>query len=70
MLLKTLNEIEAYQELFRQAFPEKKSNEIQLQDVYKAITAFESSLISLNSRYDQYAHGYHEALTNWKKSRD
>ena len=63
MLLKTLNEIEAYKELFRQAFPGKKSNEIELQDVYQAIAAFESSLISLNSRYDQYAHGYHEALT-------
>ena len=63
MLLKTLNEIEAYKELFRQAFPGKKSNDIELQDVYQAITAFESSLISLNSRYDQYAHGYHEALT-------
>jgi cytochrome c peroxidase len=63
MLLKTLNEIATYKELFRQAFPEKKSDEIGLQDVYQAITAFESSLISLNSRYDQYAHGYHEALT-------
>ncbi len=62
-LIKTLNEIEAYKELFRQAFPEKKSNDIELQDVYQAIAAFESSLISLNSRYDQYAHGYHEALT-------
>jgi cytochrome c peroxidase len=62
-LIKTLNEIEAYKELFSQAFPEKKSNHIELQDVYQAIAAFESSLISLNSRYDQYAHGYHEALT-------
>ena len=62
-LIKTLNEIETYQELFRQAFPEKKNNDIELQNVYQAIAAFESSLISLNSRYDQYAHGYHEALS-------
>jgi cytochrome c peroxidase len=62
-LEKTLNEIESYRELFRQAFPEKKNDEIELEQVYQAITAFESSLISLNSRYDQYAHGYHEALT-------
>ena len=62
-LIKTLNEIETYKELFRQAFPEKKNNDIELQDVYQAIAAFESSLISLNSRYDQYAHGYHEALS-------
>lgn len=62
-LLKTLNEIETYRQLFRQAFPGKGSNDIELQEVYLAITAFEASLISLNSRYDQYAHGYHEALT-------
>jgi cytochrome c peroxidase len=31
-------------------------------EVYKCIAAFESSLISLNSRYDHYAHGQHEAL--------
>ena len=62
-LIKTLNEIETYKELFAQAFPEKKNNDIELQDVYQAIAAFESSLISLNSRYDQYAHGYHEALS-------
>ena len=33
-------------------------------DVYLAIAAFQASLISLNSRYDQYAHGYHDALTD------
>ena len=62
-LIKTLNDVEAYKELFREAFPEKESNDIELEEVYQAIAAFESSLISLNSRYDQYAHGYHEALT-------
>ena len=35
---------------------------ITLDQIYTAITAFESSLISLNSRYDLYAHGYHSAL--------
>ncbi|MEJ1242272.1 cytochrome c peroxidase [Chryseolinea sp. T2] len=61
-LLKTLNNIESYRQLFRQAFPSKTSDEIELNEIYTSITAFESSLISLNSRYDQYAHGYHEAL--------
>lgn len=61
-LLETLNSIESYQQLFRQAFPSKTSDAIELNEIYTAITAFESSLISLNSRYDQYAHGYHEAL--------
>jgi cytochrome c peroxidase len=62
-LLRTLNEIKSYQELFQQAFPAKKSREIELNEIYTAITAFESSLISLNSKYDQYAHGYPEALS-------
>ena len=61
-LVKNLNQIELYQHLFQQAFPSKKSDQIELNEVYGAIAAFESSLISLNSRYDQYAHGYHEAL--------
>jgi len=62
-LIETLNDIDAYQKLFKEAFPEKKSEEIELTEIYTALAAFESSLISLNSRYDQYAHGYHEALT-------
>lgn len=61
-LLRTLNGIKSYKDLFAQAFPSNESGNIELNDVYTAIAAFESSLISLNSRYDQYAHGYHEAL--------
>lgn len=61
-LLETLNRIESYRHLFNQAFPSGTSNDIELNEIYTAIAAFESSLISLNSRYDQYAHGYHEAL--------
>lgn len=61
-LLKSLNENEAYRAMFDQAFPEG-DEKIELDEIYLAITAFESSLISLNSRYDQYAHGYHEALS-------
>ena len=45
--------------LFEQAFG---AAPIALDNVYSAITAFESSLVSLNSRYDLYAHGYHAAL--------
>ncbi len=62
-LLKTLNGIEIYKDLFAQAFPDKAtSDSIKLQEIYTSITAFESSLVSLNSRYDQYAHGYDKAL--------
>lgn len=59
-LLATLNAIPAYARLFQQAFG---TAPITLQQVYTAIVAFEASLISLNSRYDLYAHGYHEVLS-------
>lgn len=61
-LYKTINEIALYKKLFKEAFPEKKEEEIALNEIYLALAAFESSLISLNSKYDQYAHGYHEVL--------
>ncbi len=62
-LLATLNQIPAYQKLFEQAYPDRDGDSIQLDQIYTAITAFQTSLISLNSRYDRYAHGYHAALT-------
>jgi len=49
--------------MFKEAFPVNKSGSIWLNQIYTSIAAFESTLISLNSRYDQYAHGYAEALT-------
>lgn len=61
-LHKTINSIPAYRSMFRDAFPDRKDEKIQLEEVYTALAAFESSLVSLNSRYDQYAHGYHAAL--------
>ena len=69
-LLDTLNAIPQYRELFRQAWPlefQKADDRIRLDQIYAAITAFELSLISLNSRYDQYAHGYADALTEPEK---
>ena len=58
-LLEALNGNHTYRALFEQAFG---ASAISLDHIYTAITAFESSLISLNSRYDLYAHGYHAAL--------
>jgi cytochrome c peroxidase len=51
-----------YRRLFGDAYPDSEGPPT-LQQVYAAIAAFQASLISLNSRYDRYAHGYHEALT-------
>ncbi|WP_246058226.1 cytochrome-c peroxidase [Litorilituus lipolyticus] len=64
-LLATLLSNQHYVEMFSQAFPNvfEQGGTIELSQVYTALTAFQASLISLNSRYDRYAHGYHEALT-------
>lgn len=58
-LLARLNSNEAYRRLFQQAFG---SHDITLDALYTALVAFETSLVSLNSRYDWYAHGQHDAL--------
>jgi len=61
-LLATMNALPAYRRLFASAYPDAKTG-IRLDHIYTAIAAFQSSLISLNSRYDLYAQGYHDALT-------
>ena len=61
-LLQRLNQNMVYVRLFRDAFP--STTQINVSQIYAALAAFESSLISLNSRYDQYAHGYHQALNS------
>jgi len=60
-LLQALNANADYVRLFREAYPQERGP-ITLAQVYTAIAAFQGSLISLNSRYDRYALGYHEAL--------
>ncbi|MCB1843647.1 MAG: cytochrome-c peroxidase [Halioglobus sp.] len=62
-LLATLNANDTYRTLFAQAFDRPAGSALVLEQVYVALTAFQTSLISLNSRYDHYAHGYHAALT-------
>ena len=61
-LLVTLNDNQHYRQMFQQAFPADERVDISLAQVYRALAAFQTSLISLNSRYDRYAHGFHEAL--------
>jgi cytochrome c peroxidase len=60
-LLASLQQNAYYPAMFKQAFPDNQV--IDLNQVYQALAAFQSSLISLNSRYDHYVHGYHEALS-------
>jgi cytochrome c peroxidase len=60
-LLGSLRGSEEYRRLFARAFP-GVGEDISLAQLQTALTAFQSSLISLNSRYDRYALGYHAAL--------
>jgi cytochrome c peroxidase len=59
-LLKDLSSNATYRRLFSDAFG---TPGINLEQVYTALSAFEASLISLNSRYDFYAHGLHNSLS-------
>jgi cytochrome c peroxidase len=59
-LLKSLQDNANYAELFKQAFNDEP---LSLGQVYTALAAFQSSLVSLGSRYDLYANGFHEVLT-------
>ncbi|MDA9094857.1 cytochrome-c peroxidase [Porticoccaceae bacterium] len=61
-LLANLNEVEAYPELFEQAFPDSQDT-LAIDNIVTALSAFQSSLISLNSAYDRYAHGDAKALS-------
>lgn len=61
-LLNSLNGIPEYRRLFALTYPKAKPG-IQDAQIYRALAAFESSLISLNSRYDLYAQGFHDALS-------
>lgn len=59
-VLAALNGIPEYQRLFAAVYG---PGAVDLPEVYRVLVAFEASLISLDSRYDRYAHGDHSALT-------
>ena len=61
-LLSSLNGNATYRRLFDEAFPAGRGT-ITENEVVTALAAFQTSLVSLNSRYDRYVHGYDAALT-------
>lgn len=61
-LMARLNGNATYRRLFAQAYQRDGSDQIALPDVEHALAAFQSTLVSLNSRYDRYAHGDRSAL--------
>lgn len=52
-----------YRLLFAQAFGRGVDQPITVDEVSTALAAFQSSLVSLNSRFDRYAHGDEHALS-------
>jgi cytochrome c peroxidase len=60
----TLSANETYRALFAQVYGANAQKHITTEMVVQALAAFESTLISLNSRYDRYAHGAANALTD------
>jgi cytochrome c peroxidase len=60
----TLNDVAAYRRLFAHAFRRDERQPIRVDEVTLALAAFESSLVSFNSRYDRYALGDANALTD------
>jgi len=62
-LLASLNGNANYRRLFQEAFPSDRGP-ITEQRIFTALAAFQTSLVSLNSRYDRYVHGYQAALSD------
>jgi cytochrome c peroxidase len=62
-LLQRLSDVPSYQRLFAEAFSRPQTaSAITVNEVARSLAAFESTLISLNSRYDRYVHGDRGAL--------
>ncbi|SNZ00014.1 cytochrome-c peroxidase [Flagellimonas pacifica] len=61
VVTKRLRSIEKYQNLFRDAFKEQES--ITVENLGKAIAAFERTLVTNNSRFDQYMRGDGSAIS-------
>jgi cytochrome c peroxidase len=66
-LERDLNGQPIYRRLFREAFALPEGQRITTAQVIRALAAFETTLISLNSRYDRYAHGDEAALSEPEK---
>ena len=65
-LEKELNNIPEYRRLFDQVFGRK--NSVSFKNVVYAIASFERSILSNNSRFDQYAAGDINALSNIERN--
>lgn len=62
-VLAALSAVPAYRKLFAQAYRRDTSGAITLDEVTNALAAFQSSLVSINSRFDRYAHGDESSMS-------
>ncbi len=62
-LVEELKDIPAYVERFEMAFEGAGESVLNLENITFAISAFERTILTQNSRYDQYARGDRDALT-------
>ena len=63
-LLQRIEAVPGYRALFEQAFARpQRPGAITVNEIARALAAFQSTLVSLNSRYDRYVHGDREALS-------
>ena len=63
-LVLELNAIPEYVRLFRNVFPKDGDDALSFQNVTYSLAAFERTLITNNSRFDQYARGNRSALSD------
>ena len=66
LVIKTLSSLPAYVADFRQAFP-GEPDPLTFDNITKAIEAFEATLLTPSSKFDQYLTGNEEALTESEK---
>ncbi len=66
VVVATLKSIPGYVEAFRKAFPQDK-DPVTFDNMAKAIEAFEATLITPDSRFDQYLRGDEKALNDLEK---
>lgn len=60
VIVERLKEIPEYRKLFKKAF--EKNNSITIENLSKAIAAFERTLVTNNSRFDKYMRGDRDAI--------
>jgi cytochrome c peroxidase len=66
MVVKTLSSLPAYVSEFKQVFP-GEPDPLTFDNITRAIEAFEATLLTPSSRFDQYLEGSEDALTESEK---